>query len=193
MNFPALGRLGCCGLVLLCCLWLAFQRPFRVYPSMERYDDIPLPPDFQEKTEWVFAPPDVPPAPPRAFRPLTSRRFGGGFDWRQGFTSWTQDYPRADRHFAAALRRLTRVHARSVEQPVNPDDRDDFYNWPWMNAGEMGDWKLTESQARPCANTCCAAASSCSTISGEPRSGTASTKACGWFSHPNCSNIGCRR
>jgi hypothetical protein len=77
-------------------------------------------------------------------------RFGGGvmMDWREGYTSWTQDYPRADRHFAAALRRLTRVHVRSVEQPINPDDVDDFYNWPFLAAGEMGDWLLTDAQAK---------------------------------------------
>ena len=45
------------------------------------------------------------------------------------------------------VRRLTRVHARSVEQPNNPEDVDDFFNWPWMVAGEMGDWKLTEAHA----------------------------------------------
>ena len=31
---------------------------------------------------------------------------------------------------------------------MNPDDLDDFYNWPWLNAGEMGDWKLTDSQVK---------------------------------------------
>ena len=50
-------------------------------------------------------------------------------------------------NFAMAMRRLTRVHVRSVEQPVNPDDGEDIFNWPWMVVGEMGDWKLTESQA----------------------------------------------
>ncbi len=63
-------------------------------------------------------------------------------------TSWTQDYPRADRHFALALRRLTRISVRSIEQPVNLDDGDDVYNWPWLCAGEMGDWKLTENQVQ---------------------------------------------
>src|ERR1700758_3260016 len=74
--------------------------------------------------------------------------FRGRRDWRDGGTSWTQDYPRADRHFAQAMRRLTRVHVRSVEQPVNLDDGDDVYNWPWLCAGEMGDWKLTAPQAK---------------------------------------------
>ena len=40
------------------------------------------------------------------------------------------------------------MHVRSVEQPVNLDDDDDVYNWPFLCAGEMGDWKLTDAQAR---------------------------------------------
>ena len=122
------------------------QRPFRVYRSMEPYDDIELPSDYQEKTEWVQARLMYPQHPNARFSRFN--RFYGVPDWREGGTSWTQDYPRADRHFAAALRRLTRVHVRSVEQPVNPDDLDDFFNWPWMVAGEMGDWKLTDAQAK---------------------------------------------
>jgi hypothetical protein len=120
----------------------AFQKPFRIYRSMEPYDDIPLPLDYQDKTEWVFGRLMYPPHP--------YARFGRGFrrfDWREGGTSWSQDYPRADRHFAQALRRLTRINVRSVEQPVNLDDEDDVYNWPWLAAGELGDWKLTDAQA----------------------------------------------
>lgn len=125
----------------------AYQRPFRVYQSMEPYDDIDLPPDYQEKTEWVQARLMYPQHPNARFSRY-SRRLGGMQDWREGGTSWSQDYPRADRHFALAVRRLTRIHARSVEQPVNLDDAGDVYNWPWLCAGEMGDWKLTESQAK---------------------------------------------
>src|SRR5260221_4727770 len=68
-------------------------------------------------------------------------------DWRQGNSMWTQDYPRADRHFLQALRRLTRIHARSVEQPVNLDDGDDVFNWPWLYAVQVGHWQLTDEQA----------------------------------------------
>jgi len=124
----------------------AFQMKWRVYASLEPYDDIPLPADYQEPSDWVFARLMYPQNP-------NSRRPGGGFgfrgsrDWREGGTSWTQDYPRADRHFLTALRRLTRMNVRSVEQPVNLDDGDDVYNWPWLAAGEMGDWLLTPSQA----------------------------------------------
>src|ERR1051326_7044085 len=141
-------RVGC-ALAVMGGLY-AFQKPFRVYPSMEAYDNIPLPPDYQEQTEWVQARLMYPNHPDGLFNGSGRRfrYFGGTPDWREGGTSWTQDYPRADRHFAAALRRLSRVHARSVEQPVNPDDLDDFFNWPWMVAGEMGDWKLTDAQAK---------------------------------------------
>jgi hypothetical protein len=124
----------------------ASQGGFKVYPSLEPYDDVALPPDYQEKSEWIFARLMYPEHPDALFN--RRYRFGGSMDWREGGTSWTQDYPRADRHFALALRRLTRINARSVEEPVNLDDGDDVYDWPWLCAGEMGDWKLTNSQAK---------------------------------------------
>jgi hypothetical protein len=137
------------GFALLAALYGATSsgpRPFRVYRSLEPYDDIDLPYDYREKSEWIEARLMYPPHPYGKFsRPFG---FGGWRDWREGGTSWSQDYPRADRHFAAALRRLTRIHVRSVEQPVNPDDGEDIYNWPWLVAGEMGDWKLTVAEAR---------------------------------------------
>jgi len=130
---------------ILCVSGVYAQREFRVYTSLEGYDNIPLPEDFKVPGEWVFARLMYPPHPHGRFsRPFG---FGGHNDWREGGTSWSQDYPRADRHFAQAMRRLTRVNARSVEQPVNLDDGDDVYNWPWLCAGEMGDWKLTDEQA----------------------------------------------
>src|SRR5437870_7447053 len=87
----------------------AFQQPFREYPGVE-YEDFPLPPDFQEKTEWAFARMMYLSAPGARFVRRYNRH--GHSDWTQGSTSWTQDYPRADRHFSLALRRLTRVHVR---------------------------------------------------------------------------------
>src|ERR1041384_5577660 len=126
----------------------AFQRPFRVYPSMEAYDNIPLPPDYQEQSEWVQARLMYPNHPNSILLGFSRRYRGGMPDWREGGTSWTQDYPRADRHFAQALRRLSRLHVRSVEQPINLDDGDDVFNWPFLCAGEMGDWRLTDAQAK---------------------------------------------
>src|SRR2546426_2159384 len=107
----------------------AFQMPFREYPAVE-YNDFPLPPDYTERTEWVFARLMYPPAPNARF----GRRGGLPTEWARGMSAWTQDYPRADRHFSEELRRLTRIHVRSVEQPVNLDDGDDVFNWPWLYA-----------------------------------------------------------
>jgi hypothetical protein len=65
----------------------AFERPFRVYPSMEPYDNIPLPPDWQEKAEWVFARLMYPQHPEARFGRFGrfGRRFGDALDWRRGF------------------------------------------------------------------------------------------------------------
>ena len=129
------------GLLLLSGVY-ALQQPFREYPGVE-YDNFPLPPDYQEKTEWAFA---------RLMYPPFSGGRGYGYrysrDWTLGASNWTIDYPRSDRHFAQALRRLTRVHARSVEQPVNLDDGDEVYHWPWLYGVEVGHWDLSDAQAR---------------------------------------------
>jgi len=128
-----------CGLALLSAVY-AFQRPFKEYPAVE-YNDFPLPPDYQEKTEWVFARLMFPGGPLDGYR----GRFDG--DFRLGLSLWTQDYPRADRHFVQAVRRLTRLHVRSVEQPVLLEDGD-AYDWPWLYAVQAGEWGLTEQEGR---------------------------------------------
>ena len=122
----------------------AWQIPFREFNGVEyRLGEIPLPPDWAEKSEWTFARLMYPPDPYSRGRGF---RFGGG-QWTEGFSIWTQDYPRADRHFAQAVRRLTRISARSVEQPVNLDEGGEF-DWPWLYAVQCGSWRLTDSQAR---------------------------------------------
>jgi len=106
---------------------LAYQKPFREYPAVEYYG-FPLPPDWAEKSEWVFG---------RLIYPAVVR-----------YPRWTMDYPRSDRHFSAALRRLTRVQARSVEQAVDLDDGDEVYNWPFLYGVEVGFWNLTDAQCK---------------------------------------------
>src|ERR1700758_3433248 len=120
---------------------LIAQRPFRQYMGVE-YRAFELPDDYKEKTEWVFARLMFPPGPNDGYR----GRFDG--DWRQGMSLWTQDYPRADRHFSEAVRRLTRLDVRSVEQPVSLEDGDDVYNWPWLYAVQTGEWNLTDFQVK---------------------------------------------
>src|SRR5579864_1093205 len=133
-----------CALALAAVLFGALyaQRPFREYPSVECGESIPLPPDWQHQGEWAFARLMYPPGPLDGYR----GRFDG--DWRRGLSLWTQDYPRADRHFSEAVRRLTRLHVRSVEQPVSLDDGDDVYNWPWLYAVQVGEWGLNGDEAK---------------------------------------------
>src|SRR5262245_19178145 len=121
-------------------LTLFAQKAWREYPAFE-YNTFPVPPDYQEKTEFVFARLMYPNSP-FGFGGF-GRRFGGG-NWREGGRGifWTMDYPRSDRHLMLALRRLTRVHARSVEEPINLEEGDQ-YNWPWLYGVEVGHWDLS--------------------------------------------------
>jgi hypothetical protein len=123
-----------------------FRKPWREYPAFE-YNDFPIPPDYQERTEFVFARLMYPNAQFYGRGRGYGRRFGA--DWREGGRGvfWTMDYPRSDRHFMLALRRLSRIHARSVEQAINVDDGDQ-YDWPWLYGVEVGHWDLTDSQAK---------------------------------------------
>jgi hypothetical protein len=91
----------------------------------------PLPPDSTEKTEFVYA---------RLRYPSAGRR--GGFGG-----SWTTDYPKSDRQFVQGVRRLTRIHVRSVEQVVDLDS-DDIFNYPFVYAVEVGQWALSDAQVK---------------------------------------------
>ena len=108
------------------------QRGFRGYFG-EEDNPAAIPPDANEKTEFVFG---------RLRYP--SGRGGGGYYRRGG--SWATDYPKADRQFLQGLRRLTRLHSRSMEQVVDINS-DDIYNTPWLYAVEVGYWSLDERQA----------------------------------------------
>jgi Domain of unknown function (DUF4159) len=125
---------------LLTGLWA--QRPFREYIPMEGRDsEAALPADYQNKAEFVLG---------RLMYPSGGgfgRGGGRGGNWLNGGTNWTVDYPRGDRTFAVAIRRLTRIDVRSVEQPVNPDDGDEIYYWPYLHVGMPTNWNLTDAQA----------------------------------------------
>jgi hypothetical protein len=120
----------------------AFQRPFREYPGME-YTDFAVPADANQKAEFVMGRLMYPASPYGMFGALD--RYA---DWRTGNTGWTNDYPRADRHFVQAVRRLTRIEVRSVEQPINLDDGDDVFDWPWIFAVQASPMDLTDAQAK---------------------------------------------
>ncbi len=120
----------------------ALPHPFQEYPGVEyRQGSIPLPPGAEQPTEWTFA------------RLMYPGGWNDGYAgreayWTEGFALWTQDYPRADRHFSEAVGRLTRVDVRPVEQAVNLDDGNQIYNWPWLYAVQVGEWGITDDQAK---------------------------------------------
>ncbi len=123
----------------------AFQKPFKEYPGVEyRLGDIPLPADWQQPAEFAFARMMFPGGWNDGY--CSTGRFCG--DYHYGLSLWTQDFPRADRHFAQAVRRLTRIDTRSVEQVVNVEDGDEPFNWPWLYAVQVGEWGLTPGEAK---------------------------------------------
>lgn len=103
--------------------WAMYER--------EMQDPADDPPDAYEKTEFAFA----------------RLRFRSPMDGRGWYRSrWGTDANKSERQFLQGLRRLTRIHTRSVEQIVDIDS-DEIYDWPWLYAVAIGDWVLSESQA----------------------------------------------
>ena len=133
------GALVAGGISILSALY-AFQRPFRSYPGLE-YSNWAPPPDKNTLTEWTFT---------RLMYPPVGRYYGGVEffgSWKEGGSNWTMDYPRSDRHLAMAVSRLTRIHVRQAEEPVDLDDND-VYDWPWLYGVEVGHWNLSDEEAR---------------------------------------------
>src|SRR5271169_2871578 len=77
----------------------------------------------------------------------TSRYGGDGGGYGYGYGSWSRDYPKADRQFLIALKRLTRINGRSTEQVVDLD-HDDIDNYPWIYAVQVQNWTFTEPEAK---------------------------------------------
>jgi hypothetical protein len=102
---------------------------------MDEDEALARPADAAEKTEFAFA---------RLRYPAV--RASGMWAMRG---SWGVDYPKADRQFVQGVRRLTRLHVRSVEEVVDLlADNERIFDYPWVYAVEPGHWDLPESQAR---------------------------------------------
>jgi hypothetical protein len=108
------------------------NRGVDAYPMEIEHPETEIPPDADEKTEWAFA---------RLRYPSI-----GSFSFGMSRHSWGVDSPKADRQFSLGMRRLTRVHTRSIEEVVNLEG-DQVFNWPWLYAVEVGHWQLTDAQA----------------------------------------------
>jgi hypothetical protein len=94
---------------------------------------VPPPPDANEETEYYFA--------RLAYQSGGGRRYRG---WGGG--SWTTDSPKAERQFLQGVRRLTNIHARSMEKYIRPLDSD-LFDYPWIYAVEVGYWYLSNEEA----------------------------------------------
>jgi len=101
--------------------WAAYEH--------EMQDPINDPADAGDKTEFVMG-------------RLRYRSPRDGWS----YSRWGIDCNKSDRQFLMGLQRLTRVHARSIEEIIDIDS-DDIYNWPWMFAVAVGDWVLSDAQA----------------------------------------------
>ncbi len=103
------------------------QRRWAIYEH-EMQDPVDDPPDAWENTEFSFA-------------RLRFRSHRDGFRYAR----WGIDANKSDRQFLLGVRRLTRIHTRSVEHIVDIDS-DEIFDWPWLYGVAIGDWTLSDSQ-----------------------------------------------
>ena len=90
----------------------------------------PPPPDANEETEFVFA---------RLIYTATP-------EGRWGPYAWTIDSPKAERQFLQGVRRLTSLHARSMEKYIRATDPE-LFDYPWLYVVEAGHWLLSPEEA----------------------------------------------
>jgi hypothetical protein len=102
---------------------------FAMQGRFRRFQEAAPPPGGKEKTEWAFA-----------------RLHWYGTSGYHFYDWWAMDYPKADRQFTQGVQRLTRVHARSMEQVVDINS-DEVFDWPWIYVELAGRWTVTEDQA----------------------------------------------
>lgn len=74
-------------------------------------------------------------------------RYRSPMDHWGRYSRWGIDVNKGDRTFIALLRRLTRVDAQSIETIVDVGN-DQMFDHPWLMAGSVGDWRLTDGESR---------------------------------------------
>jgi hypothetical protein len=109
-------------------IWAQRQPPGGMFTLDGEY--VAPPEDATEETEFVFA--------RLAYRSEVGTRWGPG--------AWMIDAPKAERHFLQGVRRLTSIHARSMEQFLRATDPD-LFDYPWLYVVEPGQWALSDEEA----------------------------------------------
>ncbi len=125
MSWAALAVLFACGAG-----YLVAQRLYRGV-ELPPITDIPEPEDGDQPAEFAFA--RLVYSDPYVGQELSER-------------PWHIDSPAAERHFLQGIRRLSAIDGRSKEHYVKPSD-DDFFDYPWLYAVEVGHWQLTDEEA----------------------------------------------
>jgi uncharacterized protein DUF4159 len=74
--------------------------------------------------------------------PEFHRRFGFSSRDGQGSGWWLVDWPDADNHFTAGVKRLTRIDTGAPRHLRLTDDR--LFEYPWIYATQTGWWGLSE-------------------------------------------------
>ena len=121
-----------------------FNKPWREYPAFE-YNDFPDPAGLPGEDGIRVRTSDVSECGerPRVRPPFRGRRLAAGRTRHLLDHGLSPLRPPPDARAAA----VDAHPRRSVEQPVNLDD-DDQYDWPWLYGVEVGHWELTDQQAQ---------------------------------------------
>jgi len=109
----------------------AFARNHWAQYEREMQDPIDDPPDANVDAEFVFS----------------RLRYRSPRDHGNGMQRWGVDANKGERQFFRAVRRLSLINIKSIEQIVDVDS-DDMYDYPFLYAVAAGHWRLSDSQAK---------------------------------------------
>ena len=123
------------GLVLLGTLHAYARNRWAIY-EREMQDPVDDPPDADVDAEFVFG------------RLRYRSPYDGG---RGGMRRWGVDSNRGERQFFMAVRRLSLINIKSIEQIVNVNE-DDVYDYPFLYAVAAGHWVLDDDEAERLGN-----------------------------------------
>jgi hypothetical protein len=126
----------------LALLWGQYQTRHSQIYEPEMQDPVPDPPDAEVKGEFTFARLRY-----REFEGAVHPGRGGRGGGMRRRGSWGIDSNRADRLFEKAIRRLTRVDSKSVEDVIDIDTGP-MLDYPWLYAVEVGHWGISDQQAK---------------------------------------------